>query len=179
MIFTALSFLHYIYGLFLMRRKCQLDYMLNGHWSTQDSGREGVILSLCYLSVSLCNPLSNIQFWIWNFYLIIFIAAHVITRLLLWELAFDWMELHFTWDFMLDLVASISHRLIVDLDSYGLSPEAYSQPSQISKMERFSRFNCFQPWTILSKQSIWDVWQDSEYTFDHCGITSETINQIS
>ena len=94
MIFTALSFLH-IYGLFLMRRKCQLDYMLNGHWSTQDSGREGVILSLCYLSVSLCNPLSNIQFWIWNFYLIIFIAAHVITRLLLWELAFDWMGVAF------------------------------------------------------------------------------------
>ena len=42
-------------------------------------------------------------------------------------------------------------------NNYFSNSEAYSEPYQLSKMERF------QPLTIFAKQSILDVWQDSEY----------------
>ena len=42
--------------------------------------------------------------------------------------------------------------------------EAYSEPSQTSKIELFEKVvNGFQPLTIFEKSSILDVWQGSEY----------------
>ena len=49
-------------------------------------------------------------------------------------------------------------------NNYFSNSEAYSEPYQLSKMERFAKIiNGFQPLTIFAKQSILDVWQDSEY----------------
>ena len=45
--------------------------------------------------------------------------------------------------------------------------EAYSEPSQTSKMEFFAKIvNGFQLLTISAKRSIVDVWQCLEYTYD-------------
>ena len=42
--------------------------------------------------------------------------------------------------------------------------EAYSEPCQTSKMERFAKIiNSFQPLTTFAKRSILDVWQGSEF----------------
>ena len=42
--------------------------------------------------------------------------------------------------------------------------EAYSEPCQASKMERFAKqVNVFQPLTFFAKRSILNVWQGSEY----------------
>ena len=44
------------------------------------------------------------------------------------------------------------------------STEAYSEPSKTSKMELFAKtVTGFQPWTIFEQNSIFDIWQDSEY----------------
>ena len=45
-------------------------------------------------------------------------------------------------------------------------PEAYSQPSQTSKMEVFTKIvNGFQPFTVFIKSSILDIWLGYEYAF--------------
>ena len=42
--------------------------------------------------------------------------------------------------------------------------EAYSEPYQISKMERFGEIvNGFLPLTIFAKRTILDIWQSSQY----------------
>ena len=42
--------------------------------------------------------------------------------------------------------------------------EAYSEPSQTSKMDSFAKIvNGVQPLIIFAKHSILDVWQGSEY----------------
>ena len=44
------------------------------------------------------------------------------------------------------------------------SKEAYSQPCQTSKIERFVKIiNSFTPLTVFTKRSILDVWYFSEY----------------
>ena len=42
--------------------------------------------------------------------------------------------------------------------------QAYSEPCQTSKIERFAKIvNVFQPLTTFAKRTILDVWQGSEY----------------
>ena len=43
-------------------------------------------------------------------------------------------------------------------------PNTYSEPSEVSKMEFFTKIvNSFDPVTTFTKGSILDVWQCSEY----------------
>ena len=45
-----------------------------------------------------------------------------------------------------------------------LTPEAYSDPCQTSKIERFAKIvNDWKPLTIFAKHSILDAWQGSVY----------------
>ena len=54
--------------------------------------------------------------------------------------------------------------LLLTLNGHLSSPEAYLEPCQKSKMERFMKiFNVFQPLTIFAKCSILDVSLDPDY----------------
>ena len=45
-------------------------------------------------------------------------------------------------------------------------PDAYSEPFQTSKMERFGKIvNNLQPLTIFAKRSILDIWEGCEYAY--------------
>ena len=49
-----------------------------------------------------------------------------------------------------------------------VSSKAYSEPCQISKMEFSAKIvNGFQLLTIFAKNSMLDVWHDSEYSAHH------------
>ena len=44
--------------------------------------------------------------------------------------------------------------------------EAYSEPFQTYKMERFAKIvNNFQPLTIFTNRSILDIWEGYEYAY--------------